>query len=155
MAEAARAPGADHPEEQPRSPAAHLVSYRWQRGVSANPSGRTPMALSLAQLARDKTRNGEELLEFFAGVMRGEPMKRPQGLRPQWPSPELRLHAAEWLADRGWGRAKEIIELRDDVTHDRARAFTRLSEEDRTALRAILERAFSTEAPALSEPRDE
>jgi hypothetical protein len=76
----------NHADDQPRSPAAHLVAWRWQRGNTGNPSGRPPLAFTIASIARAKTRNGEELVDFFVGVMRGEPMLRP-GRPAQLPRP--------------------------------------------------------------------
>jgi hypothetical protein len=61
------------------------------------------------------------------------------------------VHAAEWLADRGFGRAREIVEFANEPTPaDRAARLARLSEEDRATLRAILNKAYAEpEPPAL------
>ena len=62
------------------------------------------------------------------------------------------MHAASWLADRGWGKARETIELADEVSPTEARRaqLRRLSDEERATLRAILQRAvdLGTEAEA-------
>jgi hypothetical protein len=137
----------DAPHDEPRiDPVPRLAPWRWVPGQSGNPKGAPSRAHSLASRAREATRNGEELIDFFLGVMRGEPMSRP-GRVPQRPSPELRVTAAEWLADRGWGKAREIVELMPDKPRDRVAAFMRLSEEDRRSLREILTRAFQEPTP--------
>lgn len=61
------------------------------RGNRANPGGRVK---GLAALVRAQTAEGAELVAFMLKVLRSP--KRP--LR-------LRMEAAVWLADRGWGRA--------------------------------------------------
>jgi hypothetical protein len=141
----------DAPHDEPRiDPVPRLAPWRWVPGQSGNPKGAPSRVNTLASRAREATRNGEELIEFMVNVMRGEPMSR-KGRVPQLPRPEMRLTAAEWLADRGWGKAREIVELMPDKPRDRVAAFMRLSEEDRAQLRAILTRAFAEpESPALS-----
>jgi hypothetical protein len=53
------------------------------------------------------------------------------------------MHAANWLVDRGWGKARETIELADEAPPKEARRaqLSRLSDEERATLRAILQRA--------------
>jgi hypothetical protein len=136
-------------QTRPRSPAAHLQPYWYPPGRSGNPKGGFN-AYGLAYRAREATKNGEELIQFFVNVMRGEPMRRPKGL-PQYPRPELRVAAAEWLADRGWGRAKEIIDLAPEPSRERVAALARLSEADRATLREILTRAFEEPTPESPE----
>jgi hypothetical protein len=109
--------------------------------------------MQLAGLAREITNNGQELVAFFASVMRGEPIVRP-GHAPQLPRLEVRVQAAEWLADRGFGKARELIEVTGEVASsaDRVRALARLSDEDRATLRAILARAYADEPTPLPAP---
>lgn len=66
-------------------------------GNSANPGGRPK---GLAELVRRETKDGAELVRFMLGVLRG----RKQPLR-------YRLEAAAWLADRGFGKALQQLEL--------------------------------------------
>ena len=66
-------------------------------GMSGNPGGR-PKGLS--SLIRDQTREGAELVAFHLRILRG----RKQPLR-------YRLEAAAWLADRGFGKALQQMEL--------------------------------------------
>ena len=65
-------------------------------GQSGNPGGK---AKGLASLVRDQTRDGAELVEFMLGVLRG---RKKAPLR-------LRMEAAAWLADRGFGRVAQPI----------------------------------------------
>jgi hypothetical protein len=66
-------------------------------GNSANPGGRHK---GLAALVREQTKDGQELVRFMLGVLRG----RKTPLR-------LRMEAAAWLADRGFGKALQQVEL--------------------------------------------
>jgi|GEM_PF-4486516 len=71
---------------------------QWLRGVSGNPGGRPR---GLADLVRRETKDGAELVEFFLAIFRG---KRKAPLRQ-------RIEAATWLADRGFGKALQQMEL--------------------------------------------
>lgn len=66
-------------------------------GNSANPGGRPK---GLASLVRQETKDGAELVAFMLRVLRG----RKQPLR-------YRLEAASWLADRGFGKALQQMEV--------------------------------------------
>ena len=69
------------------------------KGLSGNPTGRprrTPEEVTLAESCRAKTR---EALEVIEGLMRTSDNDR------------VRLAAAQFIIERGWGRAPERIEL--------------------------------------------
>ena len=68
---------------------------RFVLGNRANPGGR-PKGLAL--LVKEHTRDGAELVEFMLRVLRGkrQPMR-------------LRMEAAAWLADRGFGKVAQPI----------------------------------------------
>jgi hypothetical protein len=100
----------------------------------------------------------------MVAVMRGENLPvpstrspRPSRARyPQRPKIEHRLIAAQWLADRGWGKAKELIELTGDATttpEQRLAILRRLSDDERGQLRQLLAKALSSApAPAAPDP---
>jgi hypothetical protein len=69
----------------------------WLPGVSGNPGGRPK---GLAELVKAETRDGAELIDFYLRVLRGkrQPMR-------------YRLEAAARLADRGFGKALQQMEL--------------------------------------------
>jgi hypothetical protein len=70
----------------------------WRAGhPSPNPGGRPK---GLASLVREQTKDGQELVRFMLGVLRG----RKTPLR-------LRMEAAAWLADRGFGKALQQVEV--------------------------------------------
>lgn len=67
----------------------------------------------------DRTRNGEELVEFMLGVLRGAKLRWPE-LHPRElpqvqirPTAQQRVAAATWLAERVWGLAPRV-ELQAD-----------------------------------------
>ena len=69
------------------------------KGQSGNPGGRPK---GLVSAIREQTRNGEELVTFMLRVFRGE----ADGVRLR-----DRLDAATWLADRGFGKPTQAMEL--------------------------------------------
>ena len=69
----------------------------WKAGMSPNPGGRPK---GVVALVREQTRDGAELVDFMVRVMRSK--RHP--LR-------YRLEAVAWLADRGFGKALQQMEL--------------------------------------------
>jgi hypothetical protein len=68
----------------------------------------------------DRTRGGEELVEFMLGVLRGARLRWPE-LHPKElpqvqirPTAQQRVAAATWLAERVWGTAPRV-ELQGEV----------------------------------------
>jgi hypothetical protein len=86
--------------------------------LSPNPGGRPK---GLASLVRAETRDGAELVAFMLGVLRTA--RHPLALR---------MMAAQWLADRGFGKAVQTLEA--DISVD-------ASVTHRDALRAHVEEA--------------
>src|SRR5262245_3983978 len=68
------------------------------KGQSGNPGGR-PKGYSL--YIRQQTRDGKELVDYALAVLRGE----------HGDDVKLRLDAATWLADRGFGRPIQTTEV--------------------------------------------
>ena len=125
-------------------------------GNNANPYGNTAPLRSLAAEIRRQTGNGMEIASLYLQIMRGEPVKFPQKritrrkngkiITSMYVRPTLdqRVSAAAWLADRGWGKAKETIELTGEASPaQRLELLRRLSEEDRQQLRGLLQRALT------------
>jgi hypothetical protein len=147
----------------------------WQPGQSGNPAGRPLSFLDLALQVRQITRNGTELAQFLLAVMHGEAIRVPgrngdRALAAQRPTLNHRLQAAQLLLDRGWGRAPQVIELLGDATPEQQQQMRRallesLTDDERTQLRALLQRALARtmtappeappapEAPASHLPR--
>jgi hypothetical protein len=78
------------------------VTGRFLPGNNANPNGRPK---GIAALVQAETRDGAELVAFMLTVLRGT--KYPTALR---------MAAAQWLADRGFGRAVSVVEA--DISVD-------------------------------------
>src|SRR5262245_31192751 len=78
-------------------------SIQWKPGDSGHPKGRAP---GFSALIRSQTREGAELVDFMMLVFRKAPLKH-------------RMEAANWLADRGFGRAiqrHDVVE-RPEILH--------------------------------------
>jgi hypothetical protein len=75
-----------------------LVGRPFPKGVSANPGGR-PKGLALR--AREATKDGETIIEFMLRVFNGE----EPGCNTK-----LRMEAAGWFSDRGWGKPVQTLE---------------------------------------------
>jgi hypothetical protein len=88
-------------------------------GVSGNPSGRPR---GFAGLARERTLDGELLIDFAVDLVKGTPVEtqmiwpaKEEGGQPTiirykiTPNPKVRLEAAQWLADRGWGKPLQEV----------------------------------------------
>ena len=88
-------------------------------GQSGNPGGRPR---GLAALVRAQTNDGKELVNLMLRVLRGT-----LAVNGKKPSISDRMKAAEWLADRGWGKAVEMeIDLTpDDERRELAKAIAR------------------------------
>jgi hypothetical protein len=118
----------------------------WRPGESGNPLGVNRGVFTLAAEIRRQTGQGQTLVAFYMAVAEGRPIPVPGG-RAQRPTLEHRLTAAAWLADRGWGRAKEIIEFTGDAPatpEQRLALLRRLSDDERATLRGLLAKALAT-----------
>src|SRR5262245_59125600 len=127
----------------PGDPQNRDAAGRFVAGNRANPGGRTR---GVASLVRSQTSDGRDIVAFMVRVMQGRPYAYPElppgphkGI-PFVPSPEERLSAAQWLADRAWGKAPQVVEATIDsiVAHTELLSAT-LAEEDVDRLtRALL-----------------
>jgi hypothetical protein len=104
-------------------------------GVSGNPGGR-PKGLSrrVRELVGE---NGEAIAEYMLSVMNDERARTAD-----------RLEAGKWLADRGFGRALQALDI--DVNQYPVVDLTKVSTEDLDALLGIFER-YEPDARELAE----
>jgi hypothetical protein len=112
--------------------------------------------VNLAHVVRQETDGGRELVRLQLAIARGEKIPVPgrrQGQRGrgeaqfQRPNIDQRQSAIAWLADRAFGKSKEIIELTGEATpSQRLEYLRRLSDDDRHVLREILQRALMPHA---------
>jgi hypothetical protein len=143
----------------------HPGSRFWFKpGQSGNPNGFTGPLRSLASQIRAQTGNGSEIAALYLEIMRGNPVRMPgrtikKGKNGRKisvlyvrPTLDQRIDAAAWLADRGWGKAKETIELTGEASPaQRLELLRRLSDEDRAQLRGLLQRALEAKTTQPSE----
>ena len=96
----------------------------FQPGQSGNPGGR-PKGLTkrVRELVGD---NGEAIAEYMFTVLRDETQRTAD-----------RVEAAKWLADRGFGRAVQALDI--DVKQPPAIEVSNLSTDDLNALIEIFE----------------
>lgn len=91
---------AEKPSGNTRGNIGNLIP--WKPGQSGNPAGRPKDSDRIAAYIREHTNGGREIADFMMGVMRGteDESWRMKG--------QDRIKAAEWLADRGFGKCKEV-----------------------------------------------
>jgi hypothetical protein len=82
----------------------------FQKGQSGNPGGRAKGA-GLADYIRTQTKDGRELADFMVAILRND---KDGELGGRVPLP-VRMEAATWLADRGFGKPVQATELNADV----------------------------------------
>jgi hypothetical protein len=84
-------------------------------GQSGNPSGKNRSGL--AALVRSCTKDGEVLVKLMYRIARGGKFKTTATINGKVfeirvrPSISDRIEAAKWLADRGWGKARDIGDI--------------------------------------------
>ena len=98
----------------------------WPPGQTGNPYGRVPL-LTLAARVRRITDDGQALLDFYVAVLRGQPIPVTGRRAPLVPTLDQRMHAANWLADRGWGKCAVRRTHPRDPTGSRRCSKTRAS----------------------------
>ena len=81
---------------------------RFRPGESGNPGGRPR---GLASQIRECTSDGEELVDFYLAVFRGE----DESLC----IPRIRMEAARWLTERGFGKTELTSIVVPDDTRTR------------------------------------
>ena len=82
-----------------------VIGRQWVPGQSGNPGGRP---LSLGRRVREATKDGADLVEFYAKLFHGMP---PEAWPDETISSADRLAAGNWLSDRGFGKAPLLLTL--------------------------------------------
>ena len=103
------------------------TGHGFMPGQSGNPGGRPRgLARRVRELVGD---DGELILQFMVDVLGDESARTAD-----------RLEAAKWLADRGFGKAGQAVEI--DVPDQSWRSvLARLPKEDLETMKAILEKS--------------
>ena len=110
---------------------------------TGNRKGRPKAGQGLSELARAKTRDGKEIVQYYWSVFVDKSLDH-----------SLRLEAAKRLEDRGWGRAAQTIEHRGSIEiHDYREQFDRIMKDDtlKAHALAIAEAMSGEEKPGPNE----
>lgn len=90
----------------------------WVKGQSGNPKGQPRRSAIMARLVRNATEDGATLVAFAVSVLKGEERETivtKDGAEVSIPaSMDHKIEALKWLADRGFGKAVETVEIVDD-----------------------------------------
>jgi hypothetical protein len=103
----------------------------------------------LAAYIREHANDGTALAEHVLAVLRGvETIVLPDGSELKIPaSSRLRLEAATWLADRGWGRPAPMVEEKEPEKTDHKHDISKLTSPELLELRRLVLKVFGEELP--------
>lgn len=117
----------------------------WVKGVSGNPSGRTKAqsdaAKQLARMIQEKTRDGAALVEFALAVLTHNDINAAtnaavHGLAAV--TARDKIDVLQWLADRGYGKALQVLDIAAEVGTLPALVLTAKSDADLEAAERVL-----------------
>jgi hypothetical protein len=124
-----------------------MAGYRWPKGVSGNPRGRKPSALSLAERIRERV-DPDEMIDIWMEIARGKTVTvgndEDGNVTIIVPRVSDRIAALNALAERGWMKPPTSMQV--EAVQASPIDFARLSEEQLVAFGALLDAASGDEA---------
>lgn len=110
-----------------------------------------PVRKSVQAMVLEATGGGMELIEFFTRAARGEMLDPhdPEGVIKV--DPKDRIAAAKWLADRGVGKAPDVVQVITEPEETERIPVAEATIEELETLARITKRAREEATPALPE----
>lgn len=126
---------ADAPSEAPiakKPPAWRSVGRPFKPGQSGNPKGKRA---GLEKIIRETVGDDiEAIIRMQITIAKG---KLPDELRDVQLRASDITKAAEWLTDRGWGKARQVVDISAELSLAQGDAFGDLTDEQLEALAAL------------------
>lgn len=117
----------------------------WTKGISGNPTGRTKAqsdaAKVLARMIQEKTREGAALVDFALAVLTHNDINASTNMAVHGlavVTTRDKIDVLHWLADRGYGKALQVLDIAAEGGVLPALVLTSKSDEDLDAAERVL-----------------
>jgi hypothetical protein len=129
-----------------------MANPNWTKGTSGNPAGTSrrqqSAARALAMRIQQETRDGAEVVDFALAVLRHGGVNQGSGAAMHGLG-EVTLTdkrwAADYLTDRGWGKAPQTIEIQTEGEPMPAIVLRGVTDDDLDAAERVLREGLGAE----------